>query len=112
MRKTNPNFLNGVPEMLVLQLLARREMYGYQLVKSLQEESGQQFKFGEGCVYPLLHYLEEEKLVSSRAKAVEGRSRYYYKCTAKGEKRLAELATEFEQVVAGIALLRGGSHAT
>lgn len=111
MRKTNPNFLNGVPEMLVLQLLLRREMYGYQLVKALQAESAQQFSFGEGCVYPLLHYLEEEKLVSSRDAEVDGRSRYYYRCTARGEKRLAQLSSEFEQVVAGVALIKGGQHA-
>ena len=111
MGKTNPNFLNGVPEMLVLQLLSRREMYGYQIVKALQEESAQKFNFGEGCVYPLLHYLEEEKLVSSRSAQVDGRSRFYYRCTARGQKRLAQLSSEFEQVVAGIALIQGGQRA-
>ena len=36
MRKTNPNFLNGVPELLMLKLLSRRPMYGYEIVKAIQ----------------------------------------------------------------------------
>ena len=35
-RKTNPPFLNGVPEMLILQTLLRRPMYGYELVQAIR----------------------------------------------------------------------------
>jgi len=48
MRKTNPAFLNGVPGLLVLQLLSRREMYGYEIVKAIQTETRQTLAFGEG----------------------------------------------------------------
>ena len=40
MKKTNPAFLNGVPELLVLQLLSRREMYGYQIVEEIRTRPG------------------------------------------------------------------------
>ena len=111
MGKTNPNFLNGVPEMLILQLLAERERYGYELVKALQARSGEVFKFGEGCVYPILHYLEESKLVRSERREVQGRSRNYYAVTAKGEKRLAALRDEWTEVHAGVATVLGVQHA-
>src|SRR5437899_3064887 len=62
--KNNPNFLNGVPELLVLTLLARREMYGYEIVKAIQSETKEILRFGEGCIYPYLHYLEKKKLVN------------------------------------------------
>ncbi|MHB8519891.1 MAG: PadR family transcriptional regulator [Limisphaerales bacterium] len=103
MRKTNPSFLNGVPELLVLRFLAQREMYGYELVKQVQARSQETFSFGEGCIYPILHYLEEARLVSSRRRQIEGRSRYYYRLTSRGQKRLDELTREWNQVTAGVA---------
>lgn len=107
MNKTNPSFLNGVPELLVLKLLSRREMYGYEIVKAIQAETKAAFSFGEGCIYPYLHYLEKEKLVSSERKEVEGRSRNYYRVTPRGRKRLDALAGEWNRVAAGIALVMG-----
>jgi PadR family transcriptional regulator PadR len=111
MHKTNPSFLNGVPELLVLQLLSRREMYGYEIVKAIQTETGQSLAFGEGCIYPYLHYLEEESLVKSRRKEVGGRSRNYYQITRRGQRRLGALATEWSRVAGGIAQLLRGEHA-
>lgn len=111
MVKTNPSFLNGLPELLLLELLARREMYGYELVRAIQEESKDAFRFGEGCIYPYLHYLEESRCVASRRATTEGRSRLYYRLTPKGRKRLAELSKEWNRVAEGVALLLGGAHA-
>jgi len=111
MKKTNPSFLNGVPELLLLRLLSRREMYGYEIVRAIQKETNEAFSFGEGCIYPYLHYLRKEKLVSSQRKEVEGRNRNYYHITPQGEKRLAELTTEWKRVATGISLLMGGQHA-
>ena len=110
-KKTNPSFLNGVPEMLILRLLSRREMYGYEIVRTIQSDTNEIFSFGEGCIYPYLHYLEKEKLVSSTRKEVEGRSRNYYLITARGKERLKELAGEWNRVASGISLVMGVQHA-
>jgi PadR family transcriptional regulator, regulatory protein PadR len=111
MGNTNPNFLNGIPEMLVLHLLSERDMYGYELVKAIQARSNDAFHFGEGCIYPILHYLEKTKLLNSERRDVGGRSRNYYALTPKGEKRLAELRGEWREVAAGVATILGGRHA-
>ncbi len=111
MAKTNPSFLNGVPELLVLKLLSRREMYGYEIVKAIQAETNQTLSFGEGCIYPYLHYLEKEKLVDVRRKEIEGRSRHYYRLTPRGRKRLESLSGEWNRISAGIALILGSQHA-
>jgi PadR family transcriptional regulator PadR len=111
MSKTNPSFLNGVPELLLLQLLSRREMYGYEIVKTIQAQTKEIFSFGEGCIYPYLHYLENEKLLDSRRQEVDGRSRNYYKVTPRGKKRLEQLSAEWSRVSAGIALVMEGQHA-
>jgi PadR family transcriptional regulator, regulatory protein PadR len=105
MKKTNPSFLNGVPELLVLRLLSCREMYGYQIVEEIQTQTGAALSFGEGCIYPYLHYLEAEKQVSSQRREVDGRNRNYYKLTARGWKRLEELTTEWKRVTTGVSLL-------
>lgn len=112
MPTTNPNFLNGVPEMLVLKLLSRREMYGYEIVKAIEAETSKTLAFGEGCIYPCLHYLKQEKLVNCHRKEVGGRSRNYYELTNRGTKRLEELTTDWSRVTSGISLLmEGGQHA-
>ncbi len=111
MGNTNPSFLNGIPELLLLHLLAEREMYGYELVKTIQARSQETFHFGEGCVYPILHYLEKAKLLKSRRRKVDGRSRKYYHLTAKGGRRLAELRGEWKAVTAGVSTVLGWEHA-
>ena len=51
-RRSNPDFLNGVPELLILSLLSRRPMYGYQLVQAIHASTNGTLEFGEGCVCP------------------------------------------------------------
>lgn len=110
MSKTNPAFMSGVPELLVLRLLAREEMYGYQLVRAIRTVSNEAFDLAEGVVYPALHSLEARGLLKAKSKVAEGRSRIYYSTTAKGRARLAELTAEWRRVNKGIALVLGEAH--
>ena len=41
MAQTNPPFMTGVPELLLLRLLDQREMYGYELVKAIRLVTGE-----------------------------------------------------------------------
>ena len=108
MRKTNPAFLNGVPEMLILDLLARRPMYGYELVQAIRTASGGALGFGEGCVYPILHRLEEQGFLESSRQSVGGRQRFVYQVTAKGTAQHAETIGAWQQVVAAINVALAG----
>jgi PadR family transcriptional regulator PadR len=111
MKKTNPDFLNGVPELLILKLLAQKPMHGYDLVQAIKRCSDSKLEFGEGCVYPILHRLDAQKYLSSRRELVGGRSRIVYRITKQGERRLAESSKTWKQVVAGVSLvLQGGGH--
>ena len=40
-RDTNPNFMNGVPELLILRLLQQEEMYGYEIVQAIRDRTGE-----------------------------------------------------------------------
>src|SRR5437868_2546655 len=107
-KQSNPDFLNGVPELLVLQLLSRRAMYGYELVRAIEQSSEQVFEFGEGCIYPVLHKLEAEKHLASKRETVGGRSRVVYRLTAKGRKRLATQVAAWQRIAAAVeGILQG-----
>jgi PadR family transcriptional regulator PadR len=70
--RTQSGFLNGVPELLLLRLLARQPMYGYELVQAIRRASGDRLDFGEGCIYPILHRLERTGLLASHSDHVVG----------------------------------------
>ena len=108
-KRSNPDFLNGVPELLLLSLLARRPMYGYELVQAIRRSTGGTLEFGEGCVYPILHRLEADGLLGGKRETVGGRSRVVYRVTAKGSKRLAGSTASWRKIVEAINLaLHGG----
>lgn len=106
----NLTFLNGVPELLVLRLLARREMYGYEVVRAIAESTGQVLEFGEGCIYPILHTMEKRRWVSSRRLLRDGRERIYYRITDLGRARLEKTALRWAEISAAIRLAMGGDH--
>ena len=108
-KRTNPDFLNGVPELVLLQLLARQPMYGYELVQAIQRTTGERLDFGEGCIYPILHRLEREAVLASRREEAGGRSRIIYRLTAKGQRRLAESSALWRRIADAVGLvLQGG----
>src|SRR5436190_21935970 len=100
--RTNPDFLNGVPELLILHLLSQQPMHGYELVQTIRRATGEALAFGEGCIYPLLHRLEAEGLLGSRQEPVNGRSRIVYRVTARGTRRLSETTSAWQQVVRAV----------
>ena len=110
-KRTNPDFLNGVPELLLLSLLSRRPMYGYELVQAIRASTHGALEFGEGCIYPILHRLEAEGMLLSKRETVAGRSRVIYRVTAKGSKQHASTVTTWQQIVQAINdALQGGEH--
>lgn len=110
-RETNPNFMNGVPELLILRLLVEQEMYGYEIVQAIRSRTDAVVAVGEGVVYPVLHGLESDGAIKSRRKTVGGRSRIYYSVTRAGSKRLAALAGTWTKLAGAIeGMLAGGRY--
>ena len=107
MGQTNPPFMSGVPELLLLQQLAQREMYGYELVRSIRLVTAEAISLGEGVIYPVLHSLERNGSLKSKRKAVNGRTRVYYALTAKGRGRLRKLQDDWQRIQGGVATALG-----
>lgn len=74
---------------LVLAVLAKGENYGYAIIQQVRDMSGGELSWSEGMLYPVLHRLEQEKIVLSRwSKADNGRKRKYYRLSVRGARAL------------------------
>ena len=103
MAQTNPPFMSGVPELLLLRLLNEQEMYGYELVRAIKNVTNQAISLGEGVIYPVLHSLERNGSLKAKRKAVSGRTRVYYSVTKKGRDRLEKLRDDWSRIQVGVA---------
>jgi DNA-binding PadR family transcriptional regulator len=74
---------------LVLSILSGGDSYGYQIIQSVRQLSGERIEWTDGMLYPILHRLEARKLISSYWRsAPSGRRRKYYKLTEQGRRAL------------------------
>ena len=106
---TNPDFLNGVPELLVLKLLKQKPCYGYELGERLRGLTGDAFEFHDGSIYPVLHRLEGKGLLRSRKEIVESRVRRIYEVTEAGEKHFETMEKTWTRIARVIGeILREG----
>lgn len=112
MDRSSASLMSGVPELIILQLLARNEMYGYELARTIRTLTTDAISVGESVLYPVLHGLEKRGLVRARRRAVAGRARVYYSITKKGAQRLAHLTSHWQRISTGVeAVLQGAGHA-
>ncbi|NLT94944.1 MAG: PadR family transcriptional regulator [Clostridia bacterium] len=85
----NKEMLKGSTIVLVLSMLDREPMYGYQMIKEIEKESKGVFSLKEGTLYPILHSLESKNMIESYWWGNEGgRQRKYYRLTPKGKAEL------------------------
>lgn len=99
-------FRRGVMSMVILGLLKREDMYGYQLVQETEKQSGGRIVTQEGSLYPVLYKLVDQGLISDRKVKVGKRmTRVYYHLEPAGEERLKELVREYEAVTQGVFLI-------
>lgn len=76
---------------LVLSVLTGGENYGYSLIQRVRELSGGKIEWTEGMLYPVLHWMEKEKLIEAEwREAGTGRKRKYYRLRREGRKALQE----------------------
>ena len=95
--KINKELLKGSTTVLILSLLNRKNMYGYEMIKEIELKSKNVFSFKEGTLYQILHSLENENYIESYWDSSQGaRKRKYYKITDSGKKILSEKEQEWK----------------
>ncbi len=98
----------GVVEMLILEVLAKQPNYGYDIVQQVTGRSDGYFELKEGSLYPALHRLERQRLLSSYWTEAEGRRRKYYEITRAGGRTLAAKRAEWARFSTGVQGVLGG----
>ena len=99
-----PNsYRRGVMSLVILSLLKREDMYGYQLVQETSKSSGGKLNTQEGSLYPVLYRLLDQGLISDQRVLVGKRmTRIYYHLEPAGEARLRELIQDYRQGTSGV----------
>jgi PadR family transcriptional regulator PadR len=117
--------LSGTVEMLILDVLARGDSYGYQVAQTVLSHSDGYFQLKEGSLYPALHRMERQKLLRSYWVAKDGQTvlaqhgdsadsgggsggrRKYYRLTPKGQAALKAKREEWQRFAAGVSGVLG-----
>jgi PadR family transcriptional regulator, regulatory protein PadR len=99
-------FLKGSISLLLLNLLSRGELYGYEILQEASRRSANAFEFKEGTLYPALHQLEKKGQIKSAWRTAEnGRERKYYSLTSKGRKAAASYEKQWQHLTGAIATI-------
>lgn len=94
--RIDKELLKGSTGILILSLLERQPMYGYEMLAEIERSSGGVFQFKEGTLYPILHALESEGYVESYWSETESaRKRKYYRLTGEGRRHLVAKRSEW-----------------
>ena len=108
--KFESQLLKGIAPVVVLEILCRGQMYGYELSQTIEGRSGDILSLGKGTLYPLLYNLEAKKLIKGKWEdASTGRKRRYYSITSKGKGQLAKQKAQLKELTAGLNLVFGGA---
>src|SRR4249920_2189261 len=83
--------LKGTLSLLILSLLSRKAMYGYEIAATVHRDTDGAFTWREGSLYPSLHKMEQGGLIVGEWEEKEkGRKRRYYHITEAGRAALKE----------------------
>ena len=86
-------------ELLLLSILDDNDCYGYQLAKSIQDQSNGVIKLGDGTMYNILYKLLDQGYISSYDKIIGKKIRVYYHLKPEGKIYLDQWIQEFHNFV-------------
>lgn len=99
------NFKRGTVELVVLSVLSRKDMYGYEIVKAVNEESEGRFTLPLGTLYPVFYRFSESGYISDYDKVVNKRLRKYYHLEEKGREYYKEILSEYIKISEGVNMI-------
>lgn len=106
--RADKEMAKGSHELIILKLLSRQDMYGYQLIQQMALLSEDVFHMSQGSLYPFLHGMEDRGLIDSYTQVVNGRERRFYHLTSAGRRALADKEEQWAVYVQAMGrILRG-----
>src|SRR5882757_3941615 len=98
--------LKGTLKTIVLKLLAdNKKMYGYEITQRVKEITADRIQITEGALYPTLHALEADKMVTAEVEYIGKRIRKYYSLSPTGKAKAREKVNELASFIQTMTLL-------
>lgn len=92
--------IKGSIKSLILKLLKEHgRMYGYEITQKIELLTSGEIKLTFGALYPILHKLENDGIVTTTTEMVNNRARVYYNLTIKGQSTANEKIKELEAFI-------------
>ena len=101
----NSELMKGVAPAIILKLLSSEAMYGYEIIRKINELTNGEFQWKEGALYPCLHKMEKSGLLKSEWRIVSGKPRKYYALTKTGKEQVTEKVNESRTFCSALNLL-------
>ena len=100
--------MSGSLTMMLLKLLAEKDMYGYEMIDTLAQRSNNVFEMRAGTLYPLLRNLVNQKCLTSYEQEVNGKLRKYYSLTTIGKQLLKDKEKTWREYSDAVLSVIGG----
>lgn len=103
---TTNGMLKGSLQTIILKLLQENDkMYGYEITQKVKEITNGEILLTEGSMYPSLHKMEAEGVLSTSTELVDNRMRKYYALTKEGQKEVETKMQEARSFIGNLELL-------
>ncbi len=90
--------IKGTLKTILLKLLAdNKRMYGYEITQKVKDLTGDRIQLTEGALYPTLHALEADGLLTTETEYIGKRVRKYYSLSKEGKSKSKEKINEFSE---------------
>jgi PadR family transcriptional regulator, regulatory protein PadR len=104
--------IKGTLKTIILKLLSEnKKMYGYEITQKVKELTGDKIQLTEGALYPSLHALEQDGILTTEIVNIGKRVRKYYTLTRKGKNTADEKVSEFVDFMNTMRVLLDGKPA-
>jgi len=98
------DLVQGTLDLLLLKIVALEPMHGWAIGQRLTQVSGEQLQVSDGSLYPALHKLEQQGLITARWKKTDlGRRAKFYALTPLGRRHLEHEAENWQRLSSAIS---------
>ena len=98
------DLLQGTLDLLILKTLDAGAMHGWGISLRIQDVSGSVLQVNQGSLYPALHRLEQQRLITAEwGNSENNRQAKFYALTRAGRKQLEQETRNWERLAGAVA---------
>ena len=100
------DLLRGSVRTIILQIIKEHgPMHGYAITRKVEELTAGKITLSFGALYPVLHKLENEKVLVTASELKNNRMRIYYALTPKGHSLVIEKIRELNEFIESLQMI-------